>query len=721
MRNNQPVSQREYVLSEETVLISRSDLKGNVTYANPTFVEVSGYSREELIGAPHNLLRHPDMPEAAYADFWKTIQAGETWQGVVKNRRKNGDHYWVHATVAPLRDGERIAGYTSVRRKASASAVARAEKVYAEIREKGKSRHYKLAQGALRRKGLTGILTRFQLTSLKAKLTSMVVASLLLISLAGGMGVYALVVSGERLETLNRSGLGEVATLQHVERYIGQTVETLEPVVRNPRQADLDAINAEIGEYTRSLNTLWLDYNIDDVAEIEANQAFDSALATWGAGVENTLIAIQEGNGFAAFEAFNDIVVPTTESLRELNSALVEQVRADAEALVSQAQSGRQQMLVVQLTLLAIGFLVMIGLSMMILKSVLRSLSGARYITFQIAAGNLAARGHRQTNDELGELLYSLDTMRFSLSSIVGDVESRVSVVTPAIQQIAAENEELSSRTEQQASALQQTASSMEEMTSTVQQNTENARQATELAVQNAASTKDTGQQMQQLVERMQRIARSAEKMTEMISVIDGIAFQTNILALNASVEAARAGEHGRGFAVVASEVRNLAGRSADAAQEIRKMIDSTTQEVSGGRSAVEQAERAIEEVSQQVSRVSELMAAISTASTEQSSGIGQINTAIAEMDHVTQQNASKVQTIAASADNLSLEAHELANVVDAFRLEGAQDENINEARAKLQRATHALNKATRGLPAPSERRPNALSTQPRADQWEAF
>ena len=150
-------------------------------------------------------------------------------------------------------------------------------------------------------------------------------------------------------------------------------------------------------------------------------------------------------------------------------------------------------------------------------------------------------------------------------------------------------------------------------------------------------------------------------------------------------------------------------------------MIDSTTQEVSGGRSAVEQAERAIEEVSQQVSRVSELMAAISTASTEQSSGIGQINTAIAEMDHVTQQNASKVQTIAASADNLSLEAHELANVVDAFRLEGAQDENINEARAKLQRATHALNKATRGLPAPSERRPNALSTQPHADQWEAF
>ena len=722
MRNNQPVTQREYVLSEETVLISRSDLKGNVTYANPTFVEVSGYSRDELIGAPHNLLRHPDMPEAAYADFWKTIQAGETWQGVVKNRRKNGDHYWVHATVAPLRDGERIVGYTSVRRKAAGQAVTLAEKIYAEIREKGKSRHYALAHGTLRRKGLTGILSRFQFTSLKAKLTSMVVVSLLLLCFSGGLGVYAVMVSGERLETLNQSGLSDVSSLQHIERYIGQTVETLEPVVRSPRRADLEAVNTDIDQYTNAMQTLWADYYVDDAVNVETAQAFDSALTTWTTGVQASLVAIEEGNGFAAFEAFNDVVVPTTDSLREINSALVEQVRTDAEALVTQAQSARQQLLIAQLVLLAIGFLVMIGLSVMILRSVFRSLSGARYITFQIAAGNLAARERRQTRDEFGELLYSLDTMRFSLSSIVGDVESRVSVVTPAIQQIAAENEELSSRTEQQASSLQQTASSMEEMTSTVQQNTDNARQATDLAVQNAASTRETGKQMQQLVERMQRIAQSAEKMTEMISVIDGIAFQTNILALNASVEAARAGEHGRGFAVVASEVRNLAGRSADAAQEIRKMIDSTTQEVSGGRSAVDQAERAIKEVSQQVSRVSELMESISTASSEQSSGIGQINSAITEMDTVTQQNASKVQSIAASADNLALEAFELANVVDAFRLEGAQDENIKEARAKLQRANHALSKAAQRLPAPAEQRTKSPSTQPRAaDQWEAF
>ena len=496
--------------------------------------------------------------------------------------------------------------------------------------------------------------------------------------------MYGLMVSGERLDTLNRSGLEAVANLQRIERQIGQVVAQLEPAVRNPRRVDVDAVAASVSEYSQSIQTLWNEYLTDSNAGAERLQAFSAGLATWISSVDTTVTAVSSANGFAAFEAFNDGVQPTTEQLRESSSQLVSDERANAEALVGQAQQGRQQMLIAQMVLMVIGLLLMVGLSTVILRSVLRSVEGARHITFQIAAGNLAARERRETKDELGELLYSLDTMRFSLASIVGDVEHRVSVVTPAVQQIAAENEELASRTEQQASSLQQTASSMEEMTSTVQQNTENARQATELAVQNASSTRDTREQMQQLVARMQRIAQSAEKMAEMIGVIDGIAFQTNILALNASVEAARAGEHGRGFAVVASEVRNLASRSADAAQEIRKMIESTTQEVSGGRGAVEQAERAIDNVMQQVSRVSELMESISTASSEQSSGIGQINSAIAEMDNVTQQNATKVQTIAVSADNLALETFELANVVDAFRLEGAQEENIHSGYRRL-------------------------------------
>lgn len=722
MRNNQPVTQREYALDDETVLISRSDLKGHVTYANAAFVEVSGYTRDELMGAPHNLIRHPDMPEAAYEDFWKTIQAGKTWQGTVKNRRKNGDHYWVLATVAPLRDGDRIVGYTSLRRKASPQYIALAEKVYAEIREKGQSRRYKLVEGHLKRRGMGGVLARFQLSSLKAKLIGMVFAALLLLGLAGGLGVYGLMVSGERLNTLNQLGLESVADLQLIERRIGQTVDQLEPAVRNPRRIDLGALEQTVNDYTQSINHLWETYSASGHRQDASLREFSAALTRWNDGVSTALSAIQQANGFAAFEAFNDDIQPATEQLRELNSQLVSDERAYAQVLVADAQQGRQQMLIAQLVLMAVGALILIGISYIILSSVLRNLAGARHMAFQIAAGNLAARERRQVKGELGELLYSLDTMRFSLSSIVGDVEERVSVVTPAIQQIAAENEELASRTEQQASSLQQTASSMEEMTSTVQQNTDNARQATELAAENAAGTRDTQAQMEQLVTRMQRIAERAEKMTEMIGVIDGIAFQTNILALNASVEAARAGEHGRGFAVVASEVRTLASRSADASKEIRKMIDSTTQEVSSGRSAVEQADQAIQKVMQQVGQVSEIMASISTASTEQSSGISQINEAVAEMDNVTQQNATKVQSIAASADNLSLEAFELANVVDAFRLEGAQVESIRAAREKLNRSRKA---ATQTAPQLSNDRAKAApghhSRDDRNGEWDTF
>ncbi|UYF98720.1 PAS domain-containing methyl-accepting chemotaxis protein [Halomonas sp. GD1P12] len=700
MRNNQPVTQKEYVLGDETVLISRSDLEGNVTYASAAFVEVSGYSRDELMGSPHNMIRHPDMPEAAFKDFWHTIKAGNTWQGHVKNRRKNGDHYWVNATVAALRDGDRIVGYTSVRRKAQPEAIALAENVYSELREKGASRRYRVSGGAIQRKGIMGLLGRFQLGSLRARLTGMVVVAMVLLGLAGALGVYGLVNAGDRLARLDDGGLQSIANLQSIERRVSETVQQVEPAVRNPRGADIAAITASAQQQLVEIDTRWSAYLAAEDAADTVIQAFDGTLRQWSAALNQTMAALGAGSNFAAFEAFNDTALPATGTLRELSDQLVEQERADAQALVQEAHRDREQMLVAQLVLIVVGLLALVGLSIVILRSIFKGLEGARHMTFQVAAGNLAARAQKQGSDELGNLLYSLDTMRFSLAAVVGEVESRVSVVTPAVEQIAEENDVLSQRTGQQASSLAETASSMVQMTATVAQNTENARQASDLAEQNAASTRDTRKQMEQLVERMQRIADSADKMTEMIGVIDGIAFQTNILALNASVEAARAGEHGRGFAVVASEVRSLAGRSADAAQEIRRMIDSATEEVDGGRTAVQQAEKSIENVMRQVSQVSELMASITSASDEQSSGISQINGAIAEMDSTTQQNAHKVQMIADSADNLTVEVFELANVVDAFRLKGAQEENIQASLEKLARVNQSLKRSSPALPA---------------------
>ena len=678
MHNAAQAASTIYELADDEVLISRSDLQGRITYANQTFVEVSGYTLDEIMGEPHSLFRHHSMPKAVFQNLWETIEAGKTWQGLIKNRRQTGEAYWMHTTIAPLLDGNRVVGYTSIRRKAADRAIARAERVYAAMQQ-GKTRGFKLHYGAIRHTGLRGWVKRFSFSSMQAKLMGMVLASVVLLVIAGAAGVYGLTSSAERLRTLNQTGLEGITDLQQIGQRVSQAIQALEPAVRNPRRADLDALESQLTTMSADIEQSWQGYTAErETGGVQEGLA--AHLTTFIESADTTLTAIRDGNGFAAFEAFNDNVQPTSESISATINVLVEQERTAAHTLMDNAEQQQQVLLYGQLGVLLLGIVLMVGLSMAVLKSLIKSLNEARRVTFQIAAGNLANRVTLKRNDELGELLSSLETMRASLSGLITEVGNKVDVVTPASEHIKQQNEDLASRTEQQASSLQQTASSMDQMTATVQQNSENARQANQLAMQNATTSRETGERMQALVERMERIAASADKMTDIISVIDGIAFQTNILALNASVEAARAGEQGRGFAVV----RSLAGRSADAAGDIRRLIDSSSQEISGGAQAVKEAEAAIDQVVTQVMRVSDIMEEISTASDEQSNGIAQINTAVAEMDHVTQQNASKVQSISSAAQDLTREALSLANVIAAFRLEGAAEESSETARERL-------------------------------------
>lgn len=716
-----------YEIADDEVLISRSDRQGRITYANQTFVEVSGYSLDEIMGEPHSLFRHPSMPKAVFKNLWETIEAGKTWQGLIKNRRQSGEAYWLHTTIAPLLDGGRVVGYTSIRRKASAEAIARAEHAYNAMQQ-GKVRGFKLHYGAIRRTGVRGWVKRFSFSSMQAKLMGMVLASIFLLVLAGAAGVYGLTSSAERLRTLNQTGLEGITDLQQIDQRVSQAIQTLEPAVRNPRRADLDVLETQLTNMSADIEASWQGYTALREAAGGVQDGLAAHLATFIAASDVAFAAIRDGNGFAAFEAFNDTVQPTSASISATVNLLVDQERAAAHTLMENAEQQQQVLLYGQLGVLLLGIVLMIGLSMAVLKSLIKSLNEARRVTFQIAAGNLADRVTLKRDDELGELLNSLETMRASLSGLITEVGNKVDVVTPASEHIKQQNEELASRTEQQASSLQQTASSMDQMTATVQQNTENARQANQLAMQNATTSRETGERMQALVERMERIAASANKMTDIISVIDGIAFQTNILALNASVEAARAGEQGRGFAVVANEVRNLAGRSADAAGEIRRLIDTSSQEISGGAQAVKEAEAAIEQVVIQVLKVSDIMEEISTASEEQSSGIAQINTAVSEMDHVTQQNASKVQSISSAAQDLTREALGLANVIAAFRLEGAEEESSETARGRLLKQTGVepapvlTAPSQQTLLSPQNRAPQRTAhAQPAEEAWETF
>ncbi len=323
--------------------------------------------------------------------------------------------------------------------------------------------------------------------------------------------------------------------------------------------------------------------------------------------------------------------------------------------------------------------------AVIITRSLLKQLGGepdyAADIASQIAAGDLS--GIIDTNNGDSEsLLAEMKTMRDSLVNIVGQVRVGTDTIATASREIATGNLDLSSRTEQQASSLEKTTASMKELTTTVKQNADNAREANKLAASASDVARQGGVVVAEVVDTMSSINESAKKIVDIISVIDGIAFQTNILALNAAVEAARAGEQGRGFAVVASEVRSLAQRSAAAAKEIKTLIGDSVEKVEIGSKLVGQAGATIDEVVSSVRHVTDIIAEISAASQEQSSGIEAVNLAIIEMDGMTQQNAALVEEAAAAAQSLQDQAGELAKVVSIFKLNSGESAFANRSNA---------------------------------------
>ena len=313
------------------------------------------------------------------------------------------------------------------------------------------------------------------------------------------------------------------------------------------------------------------------------------------------------------------------------------------------------------------------GMGLLLARRIVASLTSAVGVAHTIAGGDLSVQISATSKDEVGQLMTALADMSGSLVRIVSEVRSGTETIGTASSEIAAGNLDLSARTEQQAGSLEETASAMEELTATVRQNSDNARQAKQMAVSASDKAVRGGEVMGDVIRTMEAIDSSSNKIADIISVIDGIAFQTNILALNAAVEAARAGEQGRGFAVVATEVRNLAHRSAAAAKEIKTLISDSVEQVEQGGKLVQQAGAAMTEVVDTVRSVTDIVSEISAASAEQSTGIDEINRAITQMDEVTQQNAALVEEAAAASQSLQEQASNLASVVGAFKLAQGQ------------------------------------------------
>ncbi|MCC2971331.1 methyl-accepting chemotaxis protein [Massilia sp. IC2-476] len=429
---------------------------------------------------------------------------------------------------------------------------------------------------------------------------------------------------------------GKEAFQQHLERALALTLDNA------AQQGRLQ----QLAQHQRD----WLAKAVDPVIALRRG-AVDGDLAP-------VVASVQEGRDKAGMDAMR---------------AVVAQVRADEEALLAQrAENIASARLAMRRTLVGGGLIAAIlavFMAYQLGRSIGIPLRRAVKLARQVAEGDLSAEVKVRTNDEAGELMAALKDMNTSLVTIVSQVRAGTATIETAAREISAGNQDLSSRTEEQASSLEETASSMEELTSTVKQNADNARQANQLAASAADTAARGGEVVAEVVTTMGSINEASRKIADIITVIDGIAFQTNILALNAAVEAARAGEQGRGFAVVAGEVRNLAQRSAAAAREIKGLIGDSVSRVEAGSRLVDQAGRTMGEVVASVKRVSDIIGEIAAASDEQREGIEQVNGAIVQMDQVTQQNAALVEQAAAAAEAMREQAGALAQLVGTFQL----------------------------------------------------
>jgi len=508
-------------------------------------------------------------------------------------------------------------------------------------------------------------------------------------------------VNGSRTESAYKMSdpADEANFQQQIKAYSARSGDLQDQLAKNLRNADakaqFDAVLADRAAYSESRTKLFKLKAAGDAeqSKVEFNSNFVPKAAAYLAAV-NKLASIQITAADAVAQSVQDTYTAT-----------------------------RTVLIVLGLLAIIVGVL----FAWFITRSITTPINAAVKVAQTVSAGDLTSHIVVDSTDETGQLMHALKGMNDSLVNIVGQVRGGTDTIATASREIAAGNMDLSSRTEQQASSLEETASSMEELTSTVKQNAANARQANMLAIDAADIASRGGAVVADVVTTMGSINASSKKIVDIISVIDGIAFQTNILALNAAVEAARAGEQGRGFAVVATEVRNLAQRSAAAAKEIKGLIDDSVNKVEAGSGLVDKAGQTMSEIVASIGHVTSIMNEITNATDEQSAGIEQVNQAITEMDQVTQQNAALVEQASAAAEAMQDQAAQLADVVSVFTL--TTGTTATRSAPPPRRAPAAAPAARPAAPPPAPRAAapvRKLASVKRAepaggDEWEEF
>ncbi len=760
MKINEPVTDNEVLIPDDEYIVSTTDLKGIITSVNTTFEKVSGFSREELVGANHNIVRHPDMPPEAFADLWQRIKGGKPWVGIVKNRCKNGDYYWVKASVVPLREGDSVVGYMSVRTRPGRAEVEQAEALYRDIRAGKASLKPSFAERLRERVRNLGVAPYLTAATLGSTLPLIAVAQaarhisspvilgglvVLFMSMLG-VGAWLLYRYLRRPLTQVREVLEHIAAgdyyywiderrndelgriqeiLQEAQTRFGYTMS--EAVERAEELAAMqEEMNGMVEELSKSKEQLDKELESARQRESELNQVRE-ALESVSAAVmmvdrENHIICANAAAGrmmlkredairreYPDFDAgqlvgrhvdlfrrgwdfseledvveekifvggceFRVIASPIRGEDGERNGTVLEwvdrtdqaMVEREFQAVVQAASSGdlSKRLRIEDKTSV---FAELSGNVNGLLDVLEKLIKDTGDVFHALAQGDLTVSIDRDYTGEFARLRDDVNATVAQLTGVMGKIRYSTNALGQAAHEITEGNNMLAERVEQQASSLEETASSMEEITSTVRHNADNSRKASELSKQTLEKAVAGGEVVTETIHAMDKITEASKRISDIIGVIDDIAFQTNLLALNAAVEAARAGEQGRGFAVVASEVRNLAQRSASAAKEIKDLIRDSVGKVEEGSRLVNQSGETLDEIVASVTKVDEFFAEIAAASAEQYAGIDLVNQAVTQMDGNVQKNAALVEEVAQASQLMDEQARELRELVSYFK-----------------------------------------------------
>lgn len=660
-------------IMDTTSIVSYADTKGDILSVNTKFTEVSKYSREELIGQPHNTTRHPDMPKEVFKELWSTIGRGRMFRGVIKNRAKDGTPYYVDAVVAPIMgDNGKPKGYIGVRYDITENEVERHNMrgLFAGINDNFAYIEFDPTGSVTTANANFLSLMGYELNELIGKHHRTFVDA----TEANG-GKYQQFWSDLRdgkahsgvFKRITKAGTDVwiQAVYSPVKDEVGRVVKVVKIAT------DVTAERLQAADYAGQIAAIdkaqaVIEFSLDGKI-LRANDNFLETLGYSSAeivGAHHSLFVDPTYRQTADYRMFWDKL-----SRGEYDAGQYQRFGKGGREVWIQASYNP----IIGLDgkpFKVVKYASDITAQVHASKILQNAVAETQIVVGAVKENDLRGRiGLEGKDGEIRSLCEGVNGLLDKMSSMINDIAESSETLSTAAREIATGNTDLSQRTEEQAASLEETAASMEELTATVRQNADNAQQANKLASSASDVAVKGGTVVAEVVQTMDGISQASRKIADIIGVIDEIAFQTNILALNAAVEAARAGDQGRGFAVVAAEVRNLAQRSANAAKEIKGLISDSVAKVESGSRLVNTAGQTMEEIVQSVRRVTDIMSEISAASQEQRGGIEQINNAVTQMDKVTQQNAALVEEAAAAAKSMEEQTNSMSDMVGQFAL----------------------------------------------------